>query len=99
VTLCVGTSKADVERRTAVLRDRAGEDPTTIIANGLCGPPAEVIDRLAVFKDAGAERVYLQPFDLTDLEQLQLFADDVLPHFANARYEGRGRWRAEHRGI
>jgi hypothetical protein len=33
--------------------------------------------------DAGAERVYLQLFDLTDLDQLQLFAEDVLPHFAN----------------
>jgi alkanesulfonate monooxygenase SsuD/methylene tetrahydromethanopterin reductase-like flavin-dependent oxidoreductase (luciferase family) len=83
VTLCVGTSKADIDRRTAVLHDRVGEDPTTIIANGLCGSPAEVIDRLAIFKDAGAERVYLQLFDLTDLDQLQLFADDVLPHFAS----------------
>jgi hypothetical protein len=27
--------------------------------------------------------VYLQLFDLTDLDQLQLFADDVLPHFAD----------------
>ncbi|MCW2558684.1 MAG: F420-dependent oxidoreductase [Mycobacterium sp.] len=48
-----------------------------------CGSPAGVIDRLAAFDDAGAERVYLQLFDLTDLDQLQLFAEDVLPHFAN----------------
>jgi alkanesulfonate monooxygenase SsuD/methylene tetrahydromethanopterin reductase-like flavin-dependent oxidoreductase (luciferase family) len=85
LTLCIGTSKADIERRTAVLHDRVGEDPTTIIANGLCGSPAEVIDRLACFNDAGAERVYLQLFDLTDLDQLQLFGDDVLPHFATDR--------------
>ncbi|MGH3639466.1 MAG: LLM class flavin-dependent oxidoreductase [Mycobacterium sp.] len=83
VTLCVGTRKADIERRTAALHDRVGEDPTTIIANGLCGSPTEAIDRLAVFNDAGAERVYLQLFDLTDLDQLQLFAEEVLPHFAN----------------
>jgi alkanesulfonate monooxygenase SsuD/methylene tetrahydromethanopterin reductase-like flavin-dependent oxidoreductase (luciferase family) len=83
VTLCLGASKADIERRIAVLHDRVGEDPTTIIANGLCGSPAEVIDKLSRFEDGGAERVYLQLFDLTDLDQLQLFADEVLPHFAD----------------
>jgi 2-methylisocitrate lyase-like PEP mutase family enzyme len=80
--LCLGTSKADVERRTAVLHDRVGEDPTTIIENGLSGSPSAVIDRLACFRDAGAERVYPQLFDLTDLDQLQLFADEVMPHLA-----------------
>jgi len=49
---------------------------------GACGPPAEVVDRLGAFGDVGADRIYLQVLDLTDLDHLRLVAEGVLPALA-----------------
>ena len=43
----------------------------------LAGTPAEIVDHLAHFAEIGLQRVYLQLLDLSDLEHLRLFADEV----------------------
>lgn len=43
----------------------------------LVGTPAEIVDQLAPYRDAGVQRVYLQVLDLSDLDHLALFADEV----------------------
>jgi alkanesulfonate monooxygenase SsuD/methylene tetrahydromethanopterin reductase-like flavin-dependent oxidoreductase (luciferase family) len=47
--------------------------------NDLAGTPAEVVDKLGRYGEAGADRVYLQLLDLDDLEHLDLVADQVMP--------------------
>jgi F420-dependent oxidoreductase-like protein len=81
VTLCCGTSAAQIEQRAGVIAEvvRDWKDPDDIIRSGASGTPAEVIDRLAAFDDAGASRVYLQMFDVQDTDHLRLVAEEVLP--------------------
>ena len=45
----------------------------------LAGSPAEVLEKLGVLADNGAERFYLQVLDLADLDHLRLVAEEVLP--------------------
>jgi alkanesulfonate monooxygenase SsuD/methylene tetrahydromethanopterin reductase-like flavin-dependent oxidoreductase (luciferase family) len=47
--------------------------------NGLCGSPAEIVDKLGRIADAGVERFYLQVLDLADLDHLRLVAEEVQP--------------------
>lgn len=80
--VCVGSNEAEFTRRAAEVSREASE----LRANSpLTGRPAEVIDRLAVFADAGVQRVYLQLLDIGDsraaTEHLGLFAAEVMPHF------------------
>jgi F420-dependent oxidoreductase-like protein len=74
--LCCGTSDAEVARRAAAI----GREVPELRQNGLAGSPAEVLDKLGTFVDAGAERFYLQVLDLSDLDHLRLVAEEVLPH-------------------
>jgi hypothetical protein len=39
-----------------------------------------VVERLAAFAAAGAQRAYLQVLDLDDLDHLRLIAAEVMPH-------------------
>ena len=72
---CVGTNDADIARRAAAI----GRDVEELRLNGLCGTPAEAIERLKAWSAAGADRMYLQFLDLTDLEHLDLAAEQVMP--------------------
>jgi alkanesulfonate monooxygenase SsuD/methylene tetrahydromethanopterin reductase-like flavin-dependent oxidoreductase (luciferase family) len=74
-TVCCGADEAEVERRAAAI----GQDLTGLRANQTAGTSKEVIERLQAFADAGAERVYLQVLDLSDLDHLRLLAAEVLP--------------------
>ncbi|MEV0345631.1 LLM class F420-dependent oxidoreductase [Nonomuraea sp. NPDC050680] len=75
-TVCVGRDQAEIERRAAAI----GEDVAGLRAGGLAGTPAEVVDKIGQLGELGAERVYLQVMDLSDLEHLELIAAEVLPH-------------------
>jgi F420-dependent oxidoreductase-like protein len=75
-TTVVGADRAEVERRAAAI----GENPDTLPVGGLCGTPAEVVEKIGKFAELGAERIYLQIMDLGDLEHLELIAAEVLPH-------------------
>ncbi len=50
---------------------------TELRQNGLTGTPAEILDKISSYARAGAQRVYLQILDLSDLEHLRLLADEV----------------------
>ena len=72
--VCVGKTDADIKRRAAVL----GREVDELKLNGVCGTPAEAIEKLQSWAAVGAERAYLQVLDLTDLEQLDLIASEVM---------------------
>jgi F420-dependent oxidoreductase-like protein len=70
----VGRTAADVSRRTAT------KDPDALRTGGLIGSPAQAVDTLGRYADAGCHRTYLQLPDLGDLDQLELIAAEVMPH-------------------
>ena len=45
----------------------------------LGGTPAEVVDKLGRYAEAGSTRAYLQVLDLADLDHLDLVASEVMP--------------------
>jgi F420-dependent oxidoreductase-like protein len=79
VTLCCGTSQAEIAQRRKSIAARNGGDPAAIIENGAAGTPAQVAERLHAFEEAGASRIYLQLFDLLDTDHLRLVAQEVMP--------------------
>ena len=46
--------------------------------NGLAGTPSEVVDKIGRYAEVGATRIYLQALDLSDLDHLELVANDVM---------------------
>jgi len=74
LVVCVGEDDAEVARRAAAI----GRDVDDLRRNGVCGTPAEAAARLREWRDAGAERAYLQVLDLDDLEHIALLGRDVL---------------------
>ena len=73
---CVGSNDAEIARRAAAI----GREVEELRQNGACGTPAEVIEKLRSWSAAGADRIYLQMLDLSDLDQLDLIAAEVMPH-------------------
>ena len=71
--VCCGANEAEVGRRAASI----GREPSELRENGLAGTPGEVAERIRSWRDAGAERIYLQMMDLDDLDHLNLIAHDV----------------------
>jgi alkanesulfonate monooxygenase len=74
-TVCCGKDEAEVARRAEAI----GRDPATLRVSGLAGTPAEIVDKLGAFAEAGAGTFYLQVLDLHDLDHLELLAGSVLP--------------------
>ena len=74
-TVCCGKDEAEFRRRAAAI----GRDPDTMRESGIAGTPGEVAAGIADFAGIGAERVYLQVLDLSDLDHLALIASDVVP--------------------
>ncbi|HEX2132725.1 MAG TPA: LLM class F420-dependent oxidoreductase [Actinophytocola sp.] len=72
---CVGRDDAEVARRAAAI----GREVDELKANGVAGSPAEAVDALARYAEAGASRAYLQILDLDDLDHLELIASAVRP--------------------
>jgi F420-dependent oxidoreductase-like protein len=73
--LCCGESHEDQERRAGAIGRALDED---LRVNELAGSPAEVLDAIAGFAEAGAQRMYLQVLDPTDLDQIDLVGERVL---------------------
>jgi F420-dependent oxidoreductase-like protein len=73
--VCCGKDEATLSRRAAAL----GRDPADLRANGLAGSPAEIVDKIGTFAEAGAQTLYLQVLDLADLDHLSDIATQVLP--------------------
>jgi F420-dependent oxidoreductase-like protein len=79
VVLCCGRDDAEVRRRAAAV----GHDVDGLRDQGAAvGTPAEVVDLIGRYRQAGASRMYLQVLDLTDLDHLDLVAGEVAPQLA-----------------
>ncbi len=76
LVLCCGTDDGEFERRAAAI----GREPEELRENGAAGTVDEVAGTLTRWREAGAERIYLQVLDLSDLEHLELVAAEVVPH-------------------
>lgn len=75
LVLCVGRDDAELARRAAAI----GREVDELRTNGVAGSPAEAVDKLGHYAQAGSDRVYLQVLDLHDLDHLALVADQVRP--------------------
>ena len=73
LVLCVGKDEAEVARRAGAI----GREVAELREHGVAGTPAEAVDVLGRYAEAGAERVYLQVLDLADLDHLDLVASEV----------------------
>ena len=78
LVLCVGKDESQIARRAAAI----GRDVDELREHGVAGTPAEAVDILGRYAEAGAQRVYLQVLDLTDLDHLDLVAGDVAPQLS-----------------
>jgi F420-dependent oxidoreductase-like protein len=78
VTVCVGKDDAEVARRAKAI----GREVEDLKANGAAGTPAEVVEKLSQFGEAGASRLYLQLMDMTDLDHVELIASEVRPQLS-----------------
>ena len=72
---CVGADEAELERRANAI----GRPLDDLRKGAAAGTPAEVVDKLGTYAEAGIDRVYLQVFDLDDLDHLRLIAAEVKP--------------------
>ena len=70
---CVGADEAEFERRAAAI----GREPAELRQNGAAGTPEELVATLRRWAEAGADRMYLQVLDLSDLDHLDLIADTI----------------------
>lgn len=77
--LCAGDSAAEVARRAG----RLGRTPEELAAAGVAGTVDQVIDKIKTFAALGASRLYLQCLDLSDLDQLHLVAERIMPVVAD----------------
>lgn len=76
LVVCVGENETEIARRAAAI----GREPAELRENGVCGTPAEAVERLREWSAVGADRVYLQVLDLSDTDHLALVAREVMPH-------------------
>lgn len=77
--VCAGRDDAQIARRAAAIGRELAE---LRVNTPLVGTPAEIVDRLGAFAEAGVQRVYLQVLDLSDLDHLELFATEVVPQLS-----------------
>jgi F420-dependent oxidoreductase-like protein len=74
-TVCCGRTPAELDRRAAAI----GREISELRSSGLAGTPDELAEQIGKFAGIGAQRIYLQVLDLTDPEQLELIAAEVVP--------------------
>ncbi len=75
LVLCVGKDEPEIARRAAAI----GREVDELREHGVAGTPAEAVDVLGRYAEAGVQRVYLQVLDLADLDHLDLVAGEVVP--------------------
>jgi len=80
--LAIGADAADVRRQEENLRLMFGPMTDFVRPGILVGTPAEVVERIEQYRDAGAEWLILALRAPFDWEGLELFIRDVMPAFA-----------------
>jgi F420-dependent oxidoreductase-like protein len=78
LTVCAGATEADVTRRAAAI----GRDAAELRRYGAAGSAEETAATIRTFTDVGAQRIYVQVLDLSDLDHLDFIAGDVAPLLA-----------------
>lgn len=78
LVVCAGATEPDIARRAAAI----GQEPGELRSKGAAGSADETAAAIRRFVDAGAERVYLQVLDLSDLDHLDFIAHEVAPLLA-----------------
>ncbi|WP_327318406.1 LLM class F420-dependent oxidoreductase [Streptomyces sp. NBC_01235] len=73
LVVCVGKDDQELARRAAAI----GREVDELKTNGLAGSPAEVVDKIGRYIEAGSRRIYLQVLDLHDLDHLELISTQV----------------------
>jgi F420-dependent oxidoreductase-like protein len=74
--LCVGRDDAEVRRRAAAI----GREVEEMRENGgIVGTPAEAVETIKKYAEAGASRLFIQALDLSDIDHLDLVAAEVAP--------------------
>jgi F420-dependent oxidoreductase-like protein len=77
--VCAGRDDGEVARRAEAI----GREVDELRSNSpLAGTAAEIVDRLGPLAEAGVQRVYLQVLDMSDLDHLEFFANDVVSQLA-----------------
>ncbi len=80
--LALAPDAASAERKREALHAQFGAMMSFLEPGMLIGTPDQVIDRVAAYRDAGAERIVIALRAPFDLEGLALFRERVLPAFA-----------------
>lgn len=79
MTQCfIGATDAEVQAKLA--RTPGAPDPSNT-ASQVVGTPAQVIDQIGQYAEAGLQRIMLMLRDQEDIAAIDLLASDVLPHF------------------
>lgn len=71
--VAVGTDESEYQRRVTAV----GRQPDELRTSGVAGTVAEAAATLERWHEAGADRMYLQVLDLTDLDHLDVIASVV----------------------
>jgi alkanesulfonate monooxygenase SsuD/methylene tetrahydromethanopterin reductase-like flavin-dependent oxidoreductase (luciferase family) len=74
IPVACGSTKADVDRRAAVMGSEFIRENATI------GSPERLTDRIAELAGLGADTIYLHIYDIHDLDHIALIGAEVLPH-------------------
>lgn len=79
-TVCVGRTAAELHARSSAV----GLSLADLRANstGILGTAEEAVEGIQRYRDAGVDRLYLELLDLTDLDQLAMIAQQILPRLA-----------------
>ncbi|GIH17042.1 LLM class F420-dependent oxidoreductase [Rugosimonospora africana] len=70
-TITVGRTEEEARRRS----ERIGRTPP------LSGTPSQVVDQIGAFAEAGTTRLFLQILDISDLDHLDVIAEQVATQF------------------
>jgi F420-dependent oxidoreductase-like protein len=77
LVVAVARGESELARRAGAI----GRTVEELRASGIAGLPAEAVDRLGTWRErTGIDRIYLQLLDLSDLDQIELIAAEVMPH-------------------
>ncbi len=82
VGLALGRNEDDARRKRESLQVQFGSALSFLEPGMLVGTPAQVIDRIAAYVDAGAEWIIVALRAPFDFDGLQTFAEEVMPAFA-----------------
>ncbi|MDR7279429.1 F420-dependent oxidoreductase-like protein [Catenuloplanes atrovinosus] len=76
IAVACGRADAEIGKRLALLEEPSILPPEPVVA----GTPAQVVEELARYAEAGATKLYVRLRDQSDLDLLDLLAAEVIPH-------------------